>query len=361
MRAKTAMRLMCVTVTALLISSCEKEVAEAPEVARPVRILTISTLQGGETLSYPGVIQGAQNADLAFEVPGRLIEFPAEEGLSVEQGQLLAKLDPADFQAALDAAQARYNSAKSTFERFKEVFEKGAISRQQFDNSVRQFEVEQAQLASAEKALRDTELRAPFTGRIGRTYVENFNNVQAKQAILLLQDVSSLEVVLNVPEQDWLRAKPGVTLAQATERSRPRIGLSNLPGREFPAELAEIATAADPVTRTFAVRARFSPPDDLIILPGMSATVTINVPDDVAILTGVTQIPVSAVIGGDDGGSYVWKIDSETMRASLAPVTIGQMSGSLVSIVEGVDEGDRIAISGVQHLTDGMQVRELTD
>lgn len=361
MRRINAIHLIWVTVAAIFVSACEQEAVEAPEVVRPVRILTISGLQAGETLSYPGEIEGMQNAEIAFEVAGRLVELPAEEGIDVEQGQLLAKLDPADYQSGLDAAQAQFNSAKATFDRFSEVFERGAISRQEFDNSRRQFEVEQAQLESAKKALRDTELRAPFAGRIGRTFVDNFNNVQAKQSILLLQDLTQLDVVVNIPEQDWLRAKPGLTLAQQTERAKPTVSLSNLPGRSFAAQIVEIAAAADPVTRTFAAQLRFSPPDDVVILPGMSATMTIHVAEDVMLVENAIQIPANAVVGGDDGGSYVWKIDNATMTASLAPVQVGQLSGSEVTIIDGLGEGDRIAISGVQHLTDGMQVRELTD
>jgi RND family efflux transporter MFP subunit len=344
-----------------LLAACEKEAVEAPEVVRPVRILTISTLQGGETLSYPGEIQGTQTAELAFEVAGRLVELPAEEGIAVAENQMLAKLDPADYQSSLDAAQAQYNSAKETYERFAEVFERGAISRQDLDNRRRQFEVEQAQLTSAQKALSDTELRAPFAGRIGRTYVDNFNNVQAKQPILLLQDLTQLEAVVNVPEQDWLRAKPGMTLTQRNERAKLEVSLSTLPDRSFPATLTEIAAAADPVTRTFAARAQFDPPGDVIILPGMSATVTASIPDDVEGIGSVLQIPANAIVGGDDGGSYVWKVDTATMTVSLSAVTPGQLSGSEIDILEGLATGDRIAVSGVQHLADGMQISELTD
>jgi len=343
------------------LAACEKETVETPEVVRPVRILTISGLQGGETLSYPGEIQGAQNAELAFEVAGRLIELPAEEGIDVTQNQLLARLDPADYQSALDSARAQYNSAKDTFDRYSEVFERGAISRQDFDNARRQFGVQQAQLESAEKAVNDTQLRAPFAGRIGRTYVDNFNNVQAKQAILLLQDLTQLEIVVNIPEQDWLRAKPGLTLAQRTETVKPEVSLSTLPDRMFSATITEIAAAADPVTRTFAARSQFDPPDDVSILPGMSATLTVHVPSDVEGLGNAVQIPANAIVGGDDGGSYVWKVDANTMTVSLAPVTAGPLSGSEIDILNGLESGDRIAISGVQHLADGMKIRELSD
>ncbi len=354
-------RIMIALLAALILSACEKEVAEAPEIVRPVRMLTIQTLQAGETLSYPGEILGVQNAEIAFEVPGRLIELPAEEGIEVTEGQLLAKLDPADFQAKLNAADADYRNAKQTFERFEGVFEKGAISRQEFDNQRRQFEVAEANLATARKAVSDTELRAPFTGRIGRVYVENFNNIQAKQAILLLQDLSQLDVIVDVPEQDWQRAKPGLTLAQRTEGAKPFVSLPTFPDREFPARITEVAASADPVTRTFAARGRFDPPEDIVILPGMSATVTVRIDPDIANLQDAVQIPANAVIGGNDGGSYVWKVDAASMTVSLAPVTVGQMTGSGITIVDGLSAGDRIAVSGVQQLAEGMQVRELTD
>jgi len=345
----------------VLLAACEKEAVEAPEVVRPVRILTISTLQGGDTLSYPGEIRGMQNADLAFEVQGRLIELPAEAGIDVAENQLLAKLDPADYQSSLDAAQAQYVSAKETFERFSEVFERGAISEQDLDNRRRQFEVERAQLVSAKKALSDTELRAPFAGRIGRTYVENFNNVQAKQPILLLQDLTQFEAVMNLPEQDWLRAKHGLTLTQRDERAKLEVSLSTFPDRSFPATLDEIAAAADPVTRTFEAVARFDPPGDVVILPGMSATVTVSVPSDIAGIGSALEIPANAIVGGDDGSSYVWKVDAATMTVSLSPVTAGQLSGSEIDILEGLATGDRIAVSGVQHLADGMKISELID
>jgi multidrug efflux pump subunit AcrA (membrane-fusion protein) len=207
-----------VTAAALSLTfvvACEQAPVEAPEVVRPVRILTIAPLQGGDSVSYPGEIQGAQNVNIGFEVPGRIVEMPVQEGVEVNQGDVLARLDPSDFQSSLDAAAARARASKETFERFSEVFERGAISAQELDMRRRQYEVEQANLATAQKSLDDTVLRAPFTGRVGRTFVDNFNNVQAKQEILLLQDLTEFEVVVNVPEQDWLRAD-----AEDTSRSQ---------------------------------------------------------------------------------------------------------------------------------------------
>lgn len=359
MKKTTQMSTAVVLFSAILMVACEQAPVETPEVVRPVRMITISSLHGGDSLNYPGEIQGAQNVNIAFEVSGRIIEMPAQEGIEVSAGNVLARLDPADFQSSLDAAAARARASKETFDRFSEVFERGAISRQELDTRRRQYEVDQANLTSAQKALDDTVLRAPFDGRIGRTFVDNFANVQAKQEILLLQDLSEFEVVVNVPEQDWLRAKPGLTLAQQTERVRPSVSLSNLQGRSFPAVITEVAAAADPETRTFAARARFDPPDDVIILPGMSATVTVQLPEGLDDAPLRVLVPANAVVGGNDGGSYVWKISGEPLVATMTSVEVGQLSGSEIEILEGLEDGDRIAVSGVQHLAEGMRVREL--
>ena len=75
---------------------CEQAPVEAPEVVRPVRMITISSLQAGDSLSYPCEIQGAQNVNIAFEVSGRIVEMPAQEGIEVSTGDVLARLDPAD-------------------------------------------------------------------------------------------------------------------------------------------------------------------------------------------------------------------------------------------------------------------------
>ena len=342
------------------LSACEESQVAAPEQIRPVRVMTIIGAEGVVKLSYPGEIQGVQYADLAFEVAGRLIELPGRKGIAVEKGQLLARLDPADYQTGLDAAQAKFKAAKQTFDRYAEVFTRGAISRQELDTRERQFEIEKANLTSAEKALSDTELHAPFAGRIGRTYVDNFNNIQAKEPVLLLQDLSELEIVVHIPEQDWARAKPGLTLAEQTVKARPVVTLSSIPGREFPAQISEVAAAADPVTRTFEGRARFATPDDIIILPGMSATLTVS-PKVVEVQTNaIVRIPANAVAGADDGSSFVWRVDRDTMTVQRASVSVGQLSGTDIEILSGLGTGDNIAVSGVQHLAEGMRVRELT-
>ena len=344
-----------------LLTACEKQVEEREPVVRPVRILTIGGPASGRKLSYAGEIRAGETADLGFEVPGRIVEFLVIEGQEVEKGDLLARLDPADFQSQLDQADANFRQAKTTYERFEEIVERGAVSRQDLDLRKRNFEVAEADLAKAQKAVNDTRLVAPFAGNIGRTLVDNFVNVQAKQPVLVLQDTTKLEVVITVPEQDWSRANPNLTKEERTELVTPMVSLSTFPDREFPARISELATVADPVTRTFEVRARLDNPPDVTIMPGMTANVSITVPEggtsggaDKAVI-----VPANVVVSDDQGNSTVWKIDPDTMTVSRAQVQLGDLAGGDVRVLSGLNAGDRIATSGVHNLREGMQVSEL--
>jgi RND family efflux transporter MFP subunit len=312
-----------------LLTGCGEEVVEQASVVRPINILTVGGLTRGEALNYPGEIRPIQNADLAFEVPGRLIELPVLAGEDVQAGQQLARLDPADYQSTVSEAQAGYNAAESTYNRYLDLFETGAVSAQAFDVAQRNVEVAAAQLETATKGLSDTRLIAPFAGRVSRTYVDNFSNVRAKQAVILLQDISTLEVIVNVPEQDWQRAGPNLTLAQRTERVRPRVRIASVPGRDFPATLTEFSTAADPVTRTFEARLRFDPPDDISLLPGMTAEVAIDIPEDVLGASAAVWIPAAAVLADDAGNATVWNVDAATMRVNRTIVEVGPRAQSL--------------------------------
>jgi RND family efflux transporter MFP subunit len=353
---------LCACAGMLLLTACERQVEERAAVVRPVRIMTIGEGGGGRSLSYSGQIRAGETAELGFEVAGRIIELPVIEGQIVAEGDMLARLDPADYQASLNQAEAEFRQHEATYERYKEIVERGAVSRQDLDVRKRNFEVAQANLSTAQKALDDTRLIAPFSGNIGRRLVDNFVNVQAKQGVVILQDLTSFEVVITVPEQDWSRADPNLSKEERTALIRPVVTLSTFPEREFPARITELATVADPVTRTFEVIAVMDNPPDTTILPGMTANVTISIPEGgtgAGVDTAVA-IPANAVIGDEQGNSTVWKIDPATMTVSRITIDLGDLTGDRVRVLSGLQQGDRIATSGVHNLREGMQVSELS-
>lgn len=348
--------------TALAISACGS--APEPEAAvtsRPVKMMTIGDDRGGVTLEYPGAIAAATSVELGFEVSGKIIEFPIEEGDKIEKGAMLARLDPADYRAARDAAQSNRTALGAAYERAKKIFEQGAGSQAEVDRSLRDIEVAKEELKRAQKALDDTILKAPFSGDIPRKIAENFQNVQAKEPILLLQDISSLEMDVTVPEQDFILATPNISYEERTARVRPEIVISSLSDRRFPARFKSLSTAADPVTRTYHASFAFDNPEDINILPGMTAKVILHLPVEKLAEAGMLgfMVPSGAVIADEQGEAYVWRVDPDTMQVSRAQVELGPMGQSDVRVLSGLEPGERIAISGVHYLSEGMMVRPL--
>ncbi len=185
--------------------------------------------------------------------------------------------------------------------------------------------------------------------------------MQAKQGVVILQDLTYLEVVIAIPEQDWARADPNLSKEERERLIRPRVSLSTLPGREFPARIQEVSTVADPVTRTFDVIAEMDNPADVSLLPGMTANITITVAESG---TGSRAplgypIPANAVLADEQGNAMVWKLDPNTMTVSSVPVQLGAPAGDQIRVLSGLQAGDRIATSGVHNLREGMQVSEL--
>lgn len=351
---------LAITLTAFSLIGCKQEVSEAPPIVRPIKILTIDETLGGRTLQYNGTIEAGEFADISFEVPGRIIELSLTEGQDVDKGELLARLDPADYQSRLAQAQADYDAAKAGFDRYQVLVERGTISRQDFEQQKRNYEVAGANLETANKALADTRLLAPFAGNVGRLYVRSFVNILAKQPILVLQDTESLDVVISVPEQDWSRARPNEEVEDVRERVTSYVTVSTFPDRQFPALLKEIAKVADPVTRTFEAKVTMQRPDDMNLLPGMTATVTVIVDgENDRITEHATMLPAHAVIADDLGKSVVWIVDPDSMTVSAREVTVADMAGSEIRVLSGLTPGDQVAVSGVSNLRDGMQVREL--
>jgi RND family efflux transporter MFP subunit len=339
-----------------LTAGCSKEQpVEQEPVVRPVKIDTIGALDEASVREYPGTIRAFQNAEMGFEVHGLITEFLVREGDHVVKGKVLARLDDRDYQAGVNSAKADLRKAEADLTRSLNIYEQdsGAISIRTIDTHRRAVDVADAKSAVARKALEDTKLRAPFSGRMARKLVEDFANVAAKQPVLILQDTSTLEIVINVPERDVLHGSTNRSEAAVSKHSKPQVIVSALTDRGFPAQIKEFATTADPVTRTFAVTLTFDNPKDVNILPGMTARVRAVPRPDLA-----WSVPVAAAQADENGKSYVWKVDASSMAVSRTPVELGELFGDRVQIKGGVKEGDMVAVSGVTQLREGMKVRK---
>jgi len=342
------------TVSFWLVGCGGGEIAEAPSVVRPVKTViaggTIST-----EMTFPATVEAGVKALLSFRVKGRLTELPIDEGQEVAKGALIGRLDPRDFQIALEQAKAEFNKAEADLRRYQRLYEREAVPLSDLELRRSQRDVAKAKVDGAERNLGYTTLRAPFSGQIGSRYVENHMDVQAQQDIVDLNDVDNVELIVNIPENLVTGLREGmdanVYAVFATAREHP-----------FDLVFKEASSRADPETQTFKIRFTMPQPDDLRILPGMTAEVRVVISqsnlDQIEEGDGGLVLPAFAVLGDPNGDGYVWVVDSTSMTVHKRPVRIGELMGTAnIRILGGLAGGERVVVAGLAQLEEGMQVR----
>lgn len=335
----------------LMISGCgdDGNSNQAPQPPKIVKTMTVGDKEAQKPRQYPGTVKANETVDLAFQVSGQVIEFPLNEGQEIDKNGLVAQLDKRDYENALNVAKAELDRTLAQYNRAKELVESGTIAQAKYEEAKAAYEVAQGQYQIALKALEDTRLVAPFDGRIAKKYVNNFQNVVAKEPIISLQAVDYIDIVLNIPEEDMMFA----------DKSKKQLGkdvvvFAALPDREFPVELKEYSTQADPDTQTFRVVLTMQAPTDVNILPGMTATFILR-----SRLRGESEtftIPSQSVLTDADGENYVWLVTQE-MTVAKQVVSIGELTGGNVQVLKGLSSGDQIVIAGASLLSEGMRVK----
>lgn len=347
---------------ALLAASCSE--VEPPPPAEPsVNVFELAPPGERPFRTFPGELAGAETASLSFDVPGRIIELPAEPGQFFKKGEMLARLDPETFEARISATQAQFDSASQELERRQGLREQRAVSQSELEQAQRAFDVADAELRAARQRLADSIIRAPFDGRVGQRMISNFQTVQPTQAVLVFVDVDTMEVSIDVPEQDMLIANRGVTIEQVDEKIEALATFATLPGQALPLRLKSFGTRASAGSRTFPVVFKFTPPEDANLLPGMTCTVKVRslVHGDDPLGPGVFEVPVAAMI--EQGGvPALWRVDPTTRKVSLVPVDMLGMSDEFVRVRgESLKPGDMFVRAGTRFLSDGMTVRPQRD
>jgi RND family efflux transporter MFP subunit len=344
----------CIPVCLLLLASSgckEAPVEETPTVVRPIKMHTVAGAAGIER-SFPGRVAAASQVDLSFRVRGPLIEFSVLEGQEIGRGDVLARIDPRDYRIRVESAQAGFDQARADFDRTAALYERDAVSRAQLDQTRAARDTAKATLDDAEADLGDTRLRAPFSGLIAETFVENFQDVRSGQRIVSLVAVDQVEIRVDLPESIVARIRLG-----RREGVRIRARFEAAPGREFDLQVVEMAAQADPRTQTYRGTLRMEQPEGVNILPGMTANVFGE--DNTDVGTSIV-IPAIAVVASGEGTAHVWLVDSSAMTVSRRTVTTGSLAGKDgIEIHGGLEPGDTIAISAVSRLQDGMQVKSL--
>lgn len=345
-----------------LLPSCEKD-QERPVVAQPVRTFLVEDANNRPFRQFPGEVVSPRTGRLSFEISGRLIEFPIQNGQLVKKGDLIGQLDTADFIANRDAAQAAFAAAKANFERSESLQQRGAVARAVLDRARQELDTADASLRTATRALDETRLLAPFDGRIAERIARELQNVRAQEQVAILEDISTLEIEINIPERDMMVGGRGLTVEEARRFLEAKVEFSLLPGEPIDLRLETFSTRANPVSRTFLVSFAFDPPESQNILPGMTGNVMIR--RSSGLVEGeaggpeIRLVPVEAVVTVA-GNSTVWRLNPETMTVSPVTVEISSIKGGAALIrAEALKSGDEIVASGARFLAEGTAVTRM--
>lgn len=330
------------------LSGCGGDSVEpAADLVRPIRAVKVGDTEVFARNWLPGRAKAAQEVNLSFDVPGQLIEFPIDVGDELEKGDLVGALDPRDYKNGLDAAKAQVEQARALLERVEKAAESGAVSQQEVTDARARFDVAEANVQIKQKALDDTRISSPLKGSVAATYVENYQNVNAKQAVARILDISRVEMKVDVPES-------AISLLPYVSNVRCRF--EAFPGIEVAAEISEVGTEADLSTRTYPITLVMDQPEGRVILPGMAgeATGDVNPPGDLE--DEGFEIPLSAVARAQDGSSIVWIVDESSKTVSRRVVELGELTGRGVRVT-GIRLGEWVATAGANTLREGQEVR----
>lgn len=351
------MRFGLTIIMIVMLAGCspQAEQVSAEPLVQPVKLHTVSDSVGQRVRTFPAVVEAAQVAQLAFRVGGEISEFPVKAGNDVAQGDLIAKLDPTDYQLVLDQAQARFELAEAQFSRTKNLVDQGVISPQQFDEVKSNLDVARANLETARANVRYTELRAPFAGTVAHVFVERYETVQPQRAIATLQMNNAIDVSIQVPEGLFARVQRQLDY-------QPDVIFAAAPEQRYKATLKEWDSTADPATNTYKVVFTLPTPSDINVLPGMSAVVAVDANAVSQRLASNIVIPAAALFSPateqPSAGHYVWVFNPATDTVQRRQVEVQALTNDGVEIAAGLETGERIVAAGVHALREGQHVRE---
>lgn len=321
---------------------------------RPIPTTLAEEYSVRKTRMFPGTVEAKRSANIGFSVDGLLVELNGREGQPVKKGDVLARIDHRDFKNNYDAAKANYLRAKADFKRTETLHQRKVISQSEYDTSKTAYEVALAEMNIRKKGLDDTVITAPYDAVISKRFAENNEHIKKQAPILAIQDISEIEVIIQIPEK--LMAHGAIE-----DFIDIWVNFDADTRRWFPGKIKEYSVQTDPVTRTYDVAVKLERPNDLEIYPGMTATVrtSLQTKGNGEQAGAMAIVPVEAVFTGPDGASYAWIIPEEGGAPKRQMITIGDISGQGITVMKGIEPGTRIATAGVHTLTENMSVRPM--
>lgn len=301
-----------------------------------------------------GTVQARYVNDIGFLVGGRLLTRNVDIGDTVKQGDLLATIDPVDFESKLTSAQSEVNNAQAALNqasgeesRFKQLLANGFTSQARYDQALKDLQVAraglmgaQADLKLAQDQLGYTTLKAPTDGVVTRVGANVGQVVQAGEMVVQLSSFDARDGVFAISVLNIARAKVGMNV---------KVWLQAKPDVQTTGQVREIAPNADPITGTYTVKVTLddAPPEMFI---GAVVVGEVNFQGDI-----VVTLPSTAILQTGDTPA-VWVVSGPDNTVKKVPITVGQYDAKTVTVKGGLQAGDRVVVAGVNSLAEGQKV-----
>jgi RND family efflux transporter MFP subunit len=285
--------------------------------------------------------------NLAFKLSGRVVDVPVAKGMSVKEGELLARLDSRDVELQLSAAKAAYDEALSRLKRAERLLSHDAISEQEVE--ALQNAVAQAKTSydNAEQTLGETRITAPFSGVVEYVAVDTYQRVASGETILRLVKPESNTVGFTAPES--------LIASLSLPTTQYRVLFDAYPNVYFDAAIKSFArTSSDALGFPVSLRLINVDRTQYTISPGMTCIAMVSVQEEDGHAVSLPLTAIYAPVGDYDS---VWVVDAED-SVHRRRVTLGGLTGSSdVVVMDGVAAGERVVSAGVYKLSEGERVK----
>ena len=355
MHTKALSLSLLVSALSLTLAACSRQEAP-PEPTRAVKIIEVGMQDLQGQALYAGEVRARVETRMGFRVGGKLTLRAVDAGQRVAAGQVLAAIDPQDYQLSAQAAQAQLLSAQSQrdvaladYKRYESLRSQGFISGAELERREAGLKAAEAALVQARSQAQAqgnqvgyARLQATSAGVVTALEAEVGQVLSAGQAVVRLAHDGPRDAVFSVPEQAVQAFKIG-QIMQAQIMGSTEV----LQGR-----VREVGASADPVTRTFTVKLALEASERL----PLGATVNVQAPKSPAAATGqAIQLPTTA-LRQEGENTAVWVLDESSMTVRSQAVTLGPVQAQQVAIASGLQPGQKVVVAGVHVLSPGQKV-----
>lgn len=340
MKTKNYLLVIMLFLLILQYGCTSKEKEQQPETVIPVKAITISPVDIDAYDTYIGVVEESEGTQLSFQVSGNVTQIFVFPGSKVQKGQLLASLDRSRLENNYKAMQSLLNQAQDAFNRMKIMYENRSLPEIKYIEAKSNLEQAKASASVAKKDLNDCQLYAPFSGTIGVRYIEQGTNTGAGSPVLSLLKVDKVKIKISVPDKEIAKVQIGNKIS---------VFIKAL-DKHYSGKVIEKGVVANPLSHAYDLRIELDNPLYEII-PGMGCEVTLSNDS-----TSGYILPISAIQITADNQRYVWIVDNN-LTTRLKTVTIGKLTPIGVTILDGIENGDKVIIEGYQKVLNGSKVR----